>query len=193
MYAIFILLGLSIIVFPLHFHAKGSIDMYTSDGILRGYFFVFRIFKLHLKYAKDEYGNQSVYLFNTKKNKVVGEVHLNTDTTDKHSVANLFVQPILGNINITDMEISAKIGVESDAFLSAISIAVFKTVYCGFLAFVRSWQHLKTTEKFVPVYNKNIFEIQFLSIFTFNIADIIFGLIMQFKDKKKRQREKKQD
>lgn len=191
LFIVLALLGLSIIVFPLHFHAKGSLDMYTNDGIIKGYFFIFRIFRMHLRFIKDEYGNNSVFIYNKKKDKVLGELHLNTDTSDKNSIVNIFLQPILSNINIEDLELLVKIGVENDAFLSAMSIAVFKSAYCGFMSFIRSWQHLKTYEKFVPIYNQNIFEVQFLSIFTFNIADVIYGLIKQSIDKKHKKKEYK--
>jgi len=184
-YIFILLLVLTVIVFPLHFHIRGEFDAYTNVGVVKGYFFVFRIFRLHLKYYTDEYSKHAVFVLNPKTGKIARQINLTIDKGDKNSIVNLLVQPILGSINITDIEMYAKIGVAKDAFLSAMSLAVLQSLYGSLLAVVHSMQRLETYERFVPVYNKNIFEVKFLGVFTFTVADVLFGLWLQLCKRKK--------
>jgi hypothetical protein len=174
-----VLFSLTILSYPLHFHVEGSLDAFVSGGQAKLYFFGIRIFKVKLRLDNDADNHHSIYIESFKKSKLLSQVNLSTDLKDKYSIASLLTGSILGNVNVTDCFVNIEIGRTSDAIFSAMGLTFVRMAYCAFMSFVKSWQRIRTQERFVPVYDKNIFNIEFLGIFTFDIADIIYGLIAQ--------------
>jgi hypothetical protein len=90
----------------------------------------------------------------------------------------------LSNLRVSDSWVNVEIGRKADAIFTAIGLSTFRMAYTAFVSYVKSWQHIRTQERFVPVYDKNIFNIEFGGILRINIADIIYGTIVQILKKK---------
>ncbi|MDR3021516.1 MAG: hypothetical protein LBU60_02405 [Clostridiales bacterium] len=174
-----VLFILSLLTYPLHFHIEGELDVFVNGGHIKLYFFGVRIFRAKLLLEQDEDIN-SVYLQSYKSQKILTKIHLTADVKDKNSILSIMTGSVLSNLNVTDFFLSCEIGRKSDAIFTAVGLTMMRMAYCAFMSFVKSWQKIRTQETFVPLYDKNIFFVEFLGIFTFNLADIIYGVVLQF-------------
>ncbi|MCL1945173.1 MAG: hypothetical protein FWF56_05160 [Firmicutes bacterium] len=184
-----VLIVLSISILPLGFHIDGRLDMFVHGGAAKLYFLGIRIFRLNLRLEQNGSIN-TVYIERFKSKKVLGKVNLTTDTTDSQSIVSIMTGSVLGNLRVSDCFVKVEIGRKSDAIFTAIGLSIFRIAYTAFISYVKSWQRIRTEEKFLPLYEKNIFNIQFLCILKINIADIIYGTLVQLLTKRKKEKRK---
>ena len=183
------LIVLSLCVMPLGFHIQGQLDVFVNGGSAKVYFLFFRILRVNLRLEQSNDIN-TIFIESFKNKKTLGKVNLTTDTGDAQSIVSIMTGSVLGNLRVTDWFFNVEIGRKSDAIFTAMGISMFRIAYSAYLSYVKSWQRIKTEEKFVPMYEKNIFNIEFLCIVRINIADIIYGTIVQMLTNKKREKKK---
>jgi hypothetical protein len=173
-----ILVGLTITVLPLMFRVVGNVDVFVDGGWAKVYFLWIRVLRVSLK-LKREGDVYTIYIHSNKRDRLMGKVNLTTDTKDRNSIISIMTGSILGNLRMSDSNINVEIGRKADAIFTAIGLSTFRLGYTAFLSYVKSWQNIRTQERFVPVYDKNVFNIEFVCILRVNIADIMYGAIVQ--------------
>lgn len=186
-----VLIVLAVSTFPLSFHVSGQLDVFVHGGTARLYFLYFRILKVNLRLERNLDVN-TIYIESFKNRKVLGVVNLTTDHNDEKSIVSILTGSVLQNMRVSDSFINIEIGRKSDAIFTAMGMTMFRIAYSAYMSFVKSWQQIRTQERFVPAYDKNVFNIEFLCIVRINIADIIHGMILQAFTKRKKEKTKVQ-
>jgi len=170
-----VILLVYIINFTLFFRVKGKADLFDNDGnfVVKLFFITLTKGKLHLGQDDDEFNS---LIIERKGEKKTG-VHLNADKEDKQSIVSHMNAPLFRNVLIRDIEVNFRIGKSNDAFFTTMSIVGIKTVYNTVISILKSRQSFSHRSKFVPAFSEDKLEVEFRSIISISIADIIYSFI----------------
>ncbi len=153
------------------------LDLFGNDGFIKVYVFGIRIFKAAVHFEHDEQKHNNLVIEHGKKQ---GKIHLNNDPKDKKSIAAMIRKPALSNMLVEKVSAHFTAGRVNDAFFTVALLQAMRVVFYGAFAPVKCRYSVQITESFTPVYNRDVWQTDFIGIIGISIADIIVSYIGSF-------------
>lgn len=182
-FLIILILLLSLLATPLRVGMHFYLNLFGNDGFIKIYFFGIRVFMagVHFEHESTRHNNLVI----DRKGKS-DKIHLNTDPTDKKSVAAMMKHPALKNMLVEKISAHFIAGKTNDAFFTVALMQALRVLFYATLAPIKCRYSVQITESFTPVYNNDVLQTDFIGIISISIADIIMGYIQNGAKKKTR-------
>lgn len=189
-FLIVLILLLTVVALPIRVGLNFYLNLFGNDGFIKVYLFGIRIFHASVRFEHDEDKHNNLILQHGKKS---GKIHLNTDPSDKKSIAAMLKNPTLSNMLVEKISVHFTAGRTNDAFFTVTMIQSLRVLFYSVLAVIKCRYSVHITESFTPVYNKDILQTDFIGIISISIADIIVSLLGSLFRKPKGIKQKKQE
>lgn len=150
------------------------LDVFGNDGFIKAYVFGIRVFKAKIHFEHDSDNHNNLVIEQGKKS---DKLHINSDTNDKKSIAALMKNPAFKMLLIEKVSAHFTAGKINDSFFTVALLQSMRVLFYSVMAPLKCRYSMNITESFTPVYNRNIFQVDFISIIGVSVADIIVSTV----------------
>lgn len=178
------ILILQLLILPFRISIGGHIDFFDNNGNIKVYLFGIRVFKAKIFFEHEKDSHNSIVIKHGKK---ADQIHINNDPKDKKSIVAVIKNPALENMLISKVTADFKVGTKDNAFLTSLLLGGIRIASYAAMSFLKCRYKVEIAESFTPTYTDNNFEVDFFSIISISLADIIVSLVKSlFKAKPKK-------
>lgn len=150
------------------------LDVFGNSGFIKAYVFGIRVYaaEVHFEHDADKRNNLVI-----GKGAKEGKIHLTNDPQDKQSVGAMMKNTAFSRISIQKISAHFTAGRANDSFFTVALMQTLRVFFYGLLAPLKCKFGTRITESFTPLYDRDVFQVDFIGIIEVSIANIIIGVL----------------